>query len=82
MKITYKDWSSRKSVEVTGTENLVYRYLDPWDHRGALETTEHRVEKLQELVTRLIEVTAEKLQLDAVDLSKIFEAHILAVEYD
>ena len=82
MKITYQDPFSRIPVQVTDAKGIVDRYLQPWDHRGAVEDVEHRVEKLQELVTRLIEVTAAKLQLDADAMSKILEAHILAVEYD
>ena len=82
MKIAYQAWFGVKPVEVTNVKSLVDRCLQPWDHGGALEDTEHRVEKLQELVTRLIEVTATKLQLDADAMSKILDITVLDISYE
>lgn len=82
MKIAYQDWFSGNPVEVMGVKSFVERCVGPWDYRGAIEDTEYRVEKLQELVTRLIEVTSTKLQLDAAELSKILESRVSDVSYE
>jgi hypothetical protein len=82
MKIAHQNWFNGKPVEVTSVVSFVDKYVKPWDYRGAIEDTEYKVEKLQELVSRFIEVTATKLQFDATDLSKILDTNILDVSYE
>lgn len=81
IKITAESFLSSQPVEVN-IFRLMSQACDLWECSGPIEDLELKAEKIQDVVSNLIEVLASRLELNEEELGHIFSATVKDVTYE